>query len=38
MQVKGQQHRLIEWPWHFNGYNSVNLEIIKMKQELKYKK
>ena len=35
VQVKGQHHRLIEWPWHFNGHNSVNLGIIKMKQELK---
>ena len=38
VQVKGQHHRLIEWPWHFNGHNSVNLGIIKMKQELKCKK
>ena len=37
-QVKGQRHRLTVWHWHLNGHNSVNLGIIKVKQQLKCKK
>ena len=37
-QVKGQRHRLTGWPWHLSSRNSVNLGIIKMKQQLQCKK